>query len=327
MPILKKTAAVAALVALSVPAAFADGVIAVNAVTADSKMVSPDYVMPYGQAASYAFDESMINFSKSALYEMKCRNDVVLSALGVVSSRSLTSVGYEQDGLNVTVDLNNCTVNAYPTTWDSAPAKGVSKEDAIAVARAFVAKFGGLTLPLGQPTVTGTDRSGYPIMYAKAASAGTDAVAVPVVTDSQSDVSIDNLYQSVTVLFPFDLGSGVALNTTYGAWPEGFTVTVGGNGKVTGAYGSSKFTLVKRTSEVMDKAGVVASIRKRPLYFGNASGAVSLSVKRSLVQFDYMVGGVSKRFISTGYFLKPTDAQWSNVGGIGVSDYVIGNPN
>lgn len=327
MPTMKKNAAIAALIALVFPTVFADA--AVPDPAHDAKMISSDYVAPYVQASTYSFDESLVNFSKSALYEVKCQSGAVLSALGVTApaGKKLTSVGYEQDGLNVNVDVANCVVNAYPTVWDAAQSKGISKESAVAAARKFAASFAGLTLPMGEPVVTGTDRSGYPIMYAKgAADANVNTVEIPVETDDQSDVAVDNLYQSVTVLFPYSLGK-VPLHTTYGAQPEGLSVTVNGDGKITGAYGSAKFTLVKRTSEVLSRDGVLSAIRKRPLWLGQTGGEVKLSVQRALVQFDYAVGGANKRFISTGFFLKPVDAKWSNNGGIGVSDYVIGNPN
>lgn len=172
-----------------------------------------------------------------------------------------------------------------------------------------------------------TDRNGGPIMYAKDAAVSAVAPAVSVETDDKSDVAIDNLYQSVTVLFPFDLGKGLTYATQFGAWPEGLSVTVNGDGKVTGMYGSAKFGLVKRTSETLSKDGVLSAIKKRQLWLGESGGQVKLSLKRSLVQFDYAVDGVNKRFLSTGYFLKPVDPKWENNGGIGVSDYLIGNQN
>jgi len=330
---MKNMTAAAALLAFGAPAVFAGGVTVSPSAVPDAavrlKMVSSDYVAPYVQASAYSFDESAVNFTKSALYEVRCQSGAILSALGFASpaGKTLTSVGYEQDGLNVNVDVANCAVNAYPVSWDAAKTKGISKEAAVAAARQFAATFAGLTLPMGEPVVTGTDRSRYPIMYAKGvADANVNTVEIPVETDDQSDVAVDNLYQSVTVLFPYSLGKA-PLYTTYGAQPEGLSITVNGAGKVTGAYGSGKFTLVKRTSEVLSREGVLSAIRKRPLWLGDAGGETKLSVQRALVQFDYSVGGTNKRFISTGFFLKPTDEKWSNNGGIGVSDYVIGNPN
>lgn len=116
----------------------------------------------------------------------------------------------------------------------------------------------------------------------------------------------------------------------------GVSITVDGRGVITNLNATTKFTLKKRTSDVMTEAEMVSFISKggNNSYYSADGKKASVkldSIERAFVLFNYYSKGLSDQYVSTGYRLESkdtkvpynTDKNYSQV----VSDYVIGNSN
>jgi len=283
---------------------------------------------------TYEFDKTQLKLDKPGLYKITCDNEALFKKLGIDGKKGFTAIEYKEGDYVYRGDFRSCSLGAWKeedTTGIDWKKNRITEKDALAKAAEFLAKnkIEEVTFKLGTPVVT-AKMTDSPVVYAEA-SASADAKVAATTEETKKD---DGKYISVTVVYPITLG-GKTLRTSWDD-PVGVSITVDGRGIVTNLNATTKFTLKKRTSDVMTQDELAAYIKRggNNGYYPMNGGASTVKldkIEKSFVLFNYYSKGISDQYISTGFRLESSatkvpynlDKNYAQL----VSDYVIGNPS
>ena len=291
-----------------------------------------EYIPPVNQNnVTYDFDKNLVKTENPGLYKIVCDNAALYKRFGIENGKNFTALEYKEGDYIFRGDFRTCSLSAWKeedTSTVDWKVNRISEKDALAKAAEFLTSnhIEDVTFKLGAPIVTSKTKDS-PIMYAMDSAA-------PVKEDATTTKKDDGKYQSITVVYPIALG-GKNLRTSWDD-PVGVSITVDGRGVVTGLTATTRFTLKKKSSDVMSEAELLAYIKKggNSAYYPSNGGAATVKldrVEKTFVLFSYYAKGVSDQYISTGIRLESTgtklpyneDKNYSQI----VSDYVIGNPS